>query len=158
MIPQHPTRHGEDARECVLHNMSAPPRTEVHYNRRAVHGHRIIDLVRYVKGKRSPKLRLNDTELFWEDLEQHHRIRQSDIDEMARQWRGFMSGRVYERADMNETGVARLNGIRCCQDIKLTLAILSRISGKVFLPRRNPNYDIQNLCRRQFVVDDPRIP
>jgi len=44
-----------------------------------------------------------------------------------------------------------------CEDLALTLAILSRRIGNLYLSHRSPCFSVPLLLERDFVVDDPRV-
>ena len=44
-----------------------------------------------------------------------------------------------------------------CEDLALTLAILSRRIGNLYLSHRSPCFSVPQLLERDFVVDDPRV-
>ncbi len=150
----------------VLHNMSVPPRTRVEIAMQPVFGLRVIDLKRCLRKNRSrPRVfssRLpvesDRTSMLWEQLEARFELTRESINERIATWKGFLAGRTRIRARSDEFVNQSLSRIPVCPDLELTIGILSRLAGNLFLPRREPDYSFEGLSRRNLVVDDPRIP
>ncbi|MDE0820353.1 MAG: hypothetical protein OSA95_04490 [Opitutales bacterium] len=146
----------------VLHNMSALPRHKVEDARKPVFGLKLIDLGKCLKYNGVPIGRddasLQDAEYFWKELKDRHGITRESIDARASGWRGFLAGRTYHKVQADAKDPGLLDRTPVCTDIELTVAILARLAGSLFLPRREPDYDMEHLLGRKFMVDDPRVP
>ena len=146
----------------VLHNMSAPPQHVVEAVRKPVFGLKLIDLGRCLKLNDSSIIEdsasLQPAERFWEELQDRHGITQDSINARASSWRGFLAGRTYYKVQADSPDVQLLDRIPVCPDIELTVAILARLVGSLFQPRREPDYGLGHLQGHKFMVDDSRVP
>ena len=146
----------------VLHNMSSPPQHVVEAARKPVFGLKLIDLGRCLKHNgssiREDSASLQTAERFWQELKERHGITRDSIDARASSWRGFLAGRTYYKVQADSPDVQLLDRIPVCPDIELTVAILARLVGSLFQPRREPDYGLGHLQGHKFMVDDSRVP
>lgn len=75
-------------------------------------------------------------------------ISKDDIDRRAAEFHGAVIG--WASSPARREGMVVL-----CQDILLTLAVLSRTASSIFLPARPPDYSWQALFRTTLIVDEP---
>lgn len=104
---------------------------------------------------------------FWKHMEEDLGVSKEGIDSRVNTFSGFIVGQKHwvDHTTMLEKGQGKgkaedssLDEIELCEDIELTFAIISRLAGNLFLPRRPGNYEEKHLLNSVFVTDDPRIP
>ena len=142
----------------VLHNMSVPPRTEVRIAVRAVHGVTAISLSRALWFNRGA-----DPERMIKGWRQASRVSdQSRLTKMGcsperaedanRAFGGVLIGWLVARTGQSPDVEAPV-----CENLALTVAILSRRIGNLYLSHRAPDWSITHLLETEFLVDDPRL-
>ena len=164
------------ATEGVLHNMSVPPKTEVWMELRAVHGATSISLPRclLLKGliaRGDSSLCQSCRTFFQGDTDARvvlvrSGFSQDTIEIANRAFGGMLIGWLPTR----DIGVVHApsgapkkpipgtyDDPPVCEDLALTLAILSRRIGNLYLSHRSPCFSVPHLLESDFVVDDPRV-
>lgn len=142
----------------VLHNMSVPPRTEVRIAVRAVHGVTAISLSRALWFNRGA-----DSKRMIEAWRQASLVSaQSGLTKMGcsseqsedanRAFGGVLIGWLVTRTGQSPDVEAPV-----CEDLALTVAILSRRIGNLYLSHRAPDWSITHLLETEFLVDDSRL-
>ncbi len=160
----------------VLHNMSAPPRTQVKVEVRPVFGAVIFCVSQCLRLNNffDPDWLIGETDFkalgretaewarnpglrqFWGDVKQIG-VTPETADACARELGGACIGwskRIYPQATGRDQYPAHN---RICTDLNLCLAILSRRAGNLFLSYRPPDYSRDQLFHWAFVADDPRL-
>lgn len=142
----------------VLHNMSVPPRTEVRIAVRAVYGVTAISLRRALRFNRGADSERIITR--WRraspvsDQARFPKLGCSpeQVEEANRTFGGVLIGWIVTRTDSTPDAETPV-----CEDLALTLAILSRRIGNLYLGHRAPDWSIAHLLEIEFLVDDPRL-
>ena len=144
----------------VLHNMSVPPRSEVRTELRSVHGVTAISLVRCLRinghlgASKSPRQYsrrlLVGREPVWKRLEALGCSRQQ-IQAANHKFSGVLIGwlKGIPKPSPDPQPV--------CADLALTVAILTRRIGNLYLSHREPDWTLNHLFETEFLCDDPRL-
>ena len=74
------------------------------------------------------------------------------VEEANRAFGGVLIGWIVTRTDSTPDAETPV-----CEDLALTLAILSRRIGNLYLGHRAPDWSIAHLLEIEFLVDDPRL-
>ncbi len=110
----------------VYCNMSVPPRTRIHKEVRPVGRHLVFDLARVTGiSADADESQLSD----W--LDDYLRAHAADVD-AARRPNGYMIAIPLRRT------APLPDGFSLCQDQALTVAVLGRLAGGIYIPARRP--------------------
>ena len=144
----------------VLHNMSVPPRSEVRTELRSVHGVTAISLVRCLRinghlgasktPRQSSRRLLAGGGPVWKRLEALG-CSQQQIDAANHKFSGVLIGwlKGIPKPSPDPQPV--------CADLALTVAILTRRIGNLYLSHREPDWSLNHLLETEFLCDDPRL-
>ena len=144
----------------VLHNMSVPPRSEVRTELRSVHGVTAISMARCLwindciaaveSPAQSARLLLEGPEPVWKRLEALGCSRQQ-IQAANHKFSGVLIGwlKGIPKPSPDPQPV--------CADLALTVAILTRRIGNLYLSHREPDWSLNHLLETEFLCDDPRL-
>ena len=154
----------------ILHNMSAPPRTTVHYRTRPVYKATLVSLRHWLlfsgfSGFMVPgDKELN--QLFSGCSPESIRswlagqgVSLKSVDQAVAELGGVLIGKCdtfenYRRQRLEST----MHLSHLCVDLALTVGILARSVGNLFLSSRPPDYTWDALLEVYLIFDDPRIP
>lgn len=171
MIPKHPFS-GRMALEPegVLHNMSAPPRTKIRIQLLPVYGITLISLPRclILNGLISGKRPITETKsLLGRSKSIATRLARvgctlDDIETAGKAVRGVFIGAWIHTPpwgpnSLNQKRQAGLIHHPVCGNLPLSLALLSRRIGNLYLSRRPPDFSPTHLVEGEWLWDDPRL-
>jgi hypothetical protein len=149
----------------LLNNSGCPPRTQVRNESRPVYGRKLISV--FFMLNMNYKLSWNTRNgerfvnmwAFWESAKDYGVTREG-IEARAKLFNGFIIGQRFKIDHTVKNWKAensKLLEIDLCQDLELSLAIISRLVGHMFLPKRPSDFEQNHLFDSVFVTDDPRI-
>ena len=107
-------------------NMSVPPRTQIHKEVRPVGRHLVFDLSRIAD------VPADADESALADWLADYLRGHADAVNAARRPKGYMIAIPLKR------GAPLPDGFLLCQDLALTVAVLSRVAGGIYIPARSP--------------------
>ena len=171
MIPKHPFsgRMGLEP-EGVLYNMSAPPRTKIRIQLQPVYGITVISLPRclILNGLISGKRPITETKsLLGRSKCIATRLARvgctlDDIETAGKAVRGVFIGAWIPIPPWGPNALyqkrqADLIHHPVCGNLPLSLALLSRRIGNLYLSRRLPDFSPTHLVEGEWLWDDPRL-
>jgi len=165
MIPEHPFsgRMGLEP-EGVLHNMSAPPRTQIRIQLLPVYGITLISLPRclILNGLISGKRPITETKsLLGRSKSIATRLARvgctlDDIETAGKAVRGVFIG-AWGPNSLNRKRQFDLIHHPVCGNLPLSLSLLSRRIGNLYLSQRPPDFSPTHLVEGEWLWDDPRL-
>ena len=171
MIPKHPFsgRMGLEP-EGVLHNMSAPPRTKIRIQLQPVYGITVISLPRclILNGLISGKRPITETKsLLGRSKSIATRLARvgctlDDIETAGKAVRGVFIGAWIPIPPWGPNALyqkrqADLIHHPVCGNLPLSLSLLSRRIGNLYLSQRPPDFSPTHLVEGEWLWDDPRL-
>ena len=171
MIPKHPFsgRMGLEP-EGVLHNMSAPPRTKIRIQLLPVYGITLISLPRclILNGLISGKRPITETKsLLGRSKSIATRLARvgctlDDIETAGKAVRGVFIGAWIPIPPWGPNALyqkrqADLIHHPVCGNLPLSLSLLSRRIGNLYLSQRPPDFSPTHLVEGEWLWDDPRL-
>jgi len=154
----------------LLHNMSVPPRTTVNYRTNPVYKATLVSFRHWLLFRGFSDFTVpGDKELNQlfpgcspESIRSWlagQGVSLESIDKVAAELGGVLIGKSGTFTNYRkQRSESKQHLSHLCDDLALTIGILSRAVGNLFLSSRPPDYTWDALLEVYFIFDDPRIP
>mgnify|MGYP001324447427 CR=1 FL=1 len=150
--------------EGVLHNMSVPPRTEIHIELKEVYEITVISLSRclVLNGLIPGKRPISEAKaVLGQERNSAKRLAKlgctlDEVEKAGESVRGVYIGAWFPNSQYKE-GRIDLARRRVCADLPLSLMLLSHRIGNLYLSQRPPDFSPEHLVAGEWQWDDPRV-
>ncbi len=157
-------------RPSLLHNMSVPPRTTIKYRTKPVYVATLVSFRHWLlfrkfadselpRNKELKKLFRGRSQAGIHGWLEEQGVPLASADQAAAKLGGVLIGKggpIRYLPSQAEEVTQRWSHL--CDDLALTIGLLGRAVGNLFLSSRRPDYTWNALLNLYFIGDDPRIP